>query len=233
MAVAGISLISALVVPILMPFCPQSPVYLAMKYSTNGSEQILDSLRRLRHKSSRIEDEFEALARQGHGHELAANTGSFETFLLPSFWKPMILALVMMVFQQMNGINVVVFYQLQIFEQAGSKLNAHLCSIITGAVLVVSTMVASLLVDRFGRKSLLVASGLGMAGSLALLGFYFEKIDNDTSHHFMDTYGWMSLVSLMAFLAFYSVGFGPVTFMLVPEMTPMAGENAITMCVSC
>lgn len=239
------SAISSVLMPIMMAFCPESPIFLISKYGLSGSDRALSSLRRLRKKEvgNEIDAEFEAIARQVYTSDPASSSLSdtLRSLTEARFYKPLILSLLLMAFQQFAGINVVIFYQLDIFKESGSQLNPHLCEMITGFVLFVATIFGMSLMDRFGRKPLLITSGIGMSASLLALGLYFQKIDaGELPHHtvslrssFGESYGWISLVSLVSYLTFFSIGFGPIPWMLVPELTPSSGRNLVAALSAC
>ncbi|KAI1299213.1 Facilitated trehalose transporter Tret1 [Halotydeus destructor] len=165
---------------------------------------------------------------------MCSNLGKF--FRLPHFYKPLLLAFAIMFFQQFCGINAVIIYQMDIFEQSGSTLDPHTCSIITGGVLFMATLVGSLIVDKFGRKLLLVISGIGMALALVPLAYYFQVIDHETPEAAAKTsaeYGWVALVSLVLFLASFNIALGPIPWMMVPEITPSAARSSVAALATC
>jgi Sugar (and other) transporter len=78
-----------------------------------------------------------------------------------------------MFLQEMSGINAVLFFANDIFTQAGTSLEPRFNSIIIGAVQALATIPATLVVDKLGRKLLLIVSAVAMAVSITILGFYF------------------------------------------------------------
>ncbi|XP_071442931.1 facilitated trehalose transporter Tret1 isoform X2 [Hetaerina americana] len=87
--------------------------------------------------------------------------------------RPLIISVGLMFFQQMSGINAVIFYTVSIFREAGTSLDENLCTIVVGVVNFMSTFVATALIDRLGRKVLLNVSGGAMIVSLLALGAFF------------------------------------------------------------
>jgi hypothetical protein len=79
----------------------------------------------------------------------------------------------LMFLQQMSGIYAVLFYANDIFTQAGTTLKPAYNSIIVGAVQAIAVIPATLVVDRLGRKLLLLVSAVGMGVFITILGFYF------------------------------------------------------------
>ena len=82
----------------------------------------------------------------------------------------------LMIFQQLSGVNTVIFYAEIMFIAAGSKLSSTTCSVIVGVVQVIATYVSTLLVDRTGRKLLLLISSSVMALCLLSLATYFHLL---------------------------------------------------------
>lgn len=103
--------------------------------------------------------------------EAARNKASFkDLFASKANINGLIVGLCLMLFQQLSGVNAVIFYAGSIFEQAGSTLSADNCSIIVGVVQVIATYGATVLVDRAGRRVLLLLSGSVMCACLIILG---------------------------------------------------------------
>lgn len=90
---------------------------------------------------------------------------------------PFGIAVGILIFQQVSGIDSIVFYTVSIFQASGSTLGEYEATIIVGAVQVVATIAAIMLVDAHGRRPLLLASGATMAVSMTGLGVYFYLYD--------------------------------------------------------
>lgn len=78
-----------------------------------------------------------------------------------------------MFFQQLSGVNAVIFYTSHIFASAGFESNPNAPTMIVGAVLVIATLVSTVVADIAGRRVLLMTSGVAMTISIATLGVYF------------------------------------------------------------
>jgi MFS family permease len=124
-----------------------------------------------------------------------------------------------MFFQQFSGVNAIIFYTTTIFQSAGSQaISPNDATILVGIVQVVATFAACLLTDRAGRRLLLVISGIGCGLSLVLMSvFYFVSSSSDT---FKSTYGWIPIVSLIGFIIAFSLGMGPIPWLLMGELLP-------------
>jgi SP family xylose:H+ symportor-like MFS transporter len=115
------------------------------------------------------------------------------------------------IFQQFVGINVVIYYATDIFKGMGMTTNASLFqTIIVGAVNLIFTVVAILTVDRFGRKPLQIVGALVMAASMIALGTDF----------WLGGKGMVALISMLVYSAGFAVSWGPVTWVLLSEIFP-------------
>lgn len=118
-----------------------------------------------------------------------------------------------------TGINAIVFYTVEIFKSAGTKMDPNLSSIVVGVVLLVSVTISAFLIDRLGRRILLIISDGGMAIGLFGLGLFFylkeENVDG-----IADSLGWLPLASLMMFVASFNFGYGPVPWLYCGELLP-------------
>ena len=141
------------------------------------------------------------------------------TLLLPIVWIGLALA----VFQQFVGINAVFYYSNLIWEAVGyPPTEAFTTSTIISVVNVVFTVVAILLVDRVGRKPLLLVGSLGMALSLGVLAYVFEAAPQGANDapELSHAQGIVAVVALNVFVAFFAATWGPVVWVLLGEMFP-------------
>ncbi|MFT5877677.1 MAG: SP family sugar:H+ symporter-like MFS transporter [Dokdonia sp.] len=137
--------------------------------------------------------------------------------LLPIVW----IGLVLSVFQQFVGINVVFYYGAVLWESAGfSESDALLINIISGTVNIVSTIVAISLIDKIGRKPLLLFGSIGMAltlGSLALI-FSMAGVDQQGNLDLTGNFGTLALIAANVYVFCFGVSWGPVVWVLLGEM---------------
>ena len=134
-----------------------------------------------------------------------------------------IIGILISVFQQFVGINVVLYYAPEIFRNMGSATDVSLLqTIIVGAVNLTFTIVAIVTVDRFGRKPLMIIGALGMATSMFLLGmaFYFQKL------------GLGALIFMLTYTASFAVSWGPVAWVLLSEIFPNRIRGAMSIAVA-
>ncbi|NOX85495.1 MAG: D-xylose transporter XylE [Chlorobi bacterium] len=133
------------------------------------------------------------------------------------------IGIMLSVFQQFVGINVVLYYAPEIFRNMGSGTDmALLQTIIVGTINLTFTVVAILTVDRLGRKPLQIIGALGMAVSMFLLGFSF----------FFERKGLGSLIFMLTYTASFAVSWGPVTWVLLSEIFPNSIRGAMSIAVA-
>jgi len=122
-----------------------------------------------------------------------------------------VIGILLSVFQQFVGINVVLYYAPEIFRNIGSETDAALLqTVLVGAINLTFTVLAILTVDRFGRKPLQIIGALGMAVSMISLGcvFYFQMM------------GIGALIFMLTYVASFAMSWGPVTWVLLSEIFP-------------
>lgn len=145
-------------------------------------------------------------------------SGSFGELYRKPYLKPLLIIVALMLFQQMSGINAVIFYSTQIFEDTGSDIDASIQTIIIGVVNFASTFIATFFVDRLGRKKLLYISSITMILTLGVFRIYFNLKTIPTLD--LSLYSWIPLVSLVVYVLGFSFGFGPVPWIMMGEILP-------------
>ena len=195
---------------ILLFFVPETPRYLAM----NGkNEQALKVLEKIagREKAPQILEEIKATT-----HEVNVPWLSYGFLVI-------FIGILLSVFQQFVGINVVLYYAGNIFRNMGSSTDSSLLqTIIVGAVNLIFTVVAILSVDKFGRKPLMIIGSVGMAISMIALGltFYFKQ------------QGIAALIFMLTYTAAFAMSWGPVCWVLLSEIFPNSIRGALSIAVA-
>jgi facilitated trehalose transporter len=134
-----------------------------------------------------------------------------------------------MFFQVATGIDAIIFFCYEIFQESGTNISPNLSSITIGVVQVVGMLGAAFVIDRLGRRLLLLVSEIAVIISLASLGlfFYLSKYDAELR----TTLGWLPLGSLMLFAVGFSIGLGPVPWIYLEIMpTHVAGTELFCIC---
>ncbi|XP_052842873.1 facilitated trehalose transporter Tret1-2 homolog [Drosophila gunungcola] len=189
---------------LLFMWMPESPVYLAQKGKTERAEK---ALKFLRGKDADVGGELKDMAAEGQKEQ--ASIG--KTLCRKVTLKGLFLSITLMIFQQFTGINAIVFYTTFIFMSAGSSLEPRFSTIVVGIVMAVSTVISIFLIERLGRKILLLISALMMGISTLIMSLYFGLLlDSDV--------GWLALMAICIFIIGFSVGFGPVPWVMMAEL---------------
>nr|XP_054376648.1 solute carrier family 2, facilitated glucose transporter member 8 isoform X4 [Pongo abelii] len=169
---------------------------------------------------------------------------SFHLALLrqPSIYKPFVIGVSLMAFQQLSGVNAVMFYAETIFEEAKFK-DSSLASVVVGVIQVLFTAVAALIMDRAGRRLLLVLSGAVMVFSTSAFGAYFKLTQGgpgNSSHVAVSApvsaqpvdasvgLAWLAVGSMCLFIAGFAVGWGPIPWLLMSEIFPLHVKGVAT-----
>ena len=143
------------------------------------------------------------------------------TTLLPIVWVGIALS----VFQQLVGINVIFYYSTTLWQAVGfSEEDALTQSVITSVTNIVVTLVAIALIDRIGRRRLLITGSAGMTISLGVMALMFNQAamapgpDGELAPQLGDTQGLVALVAANAFVVFFGMSWGPGVWVLLGEM---------------
>jgi hypothetical protein len=139
--------------------------------------------------------------------------------------RPLGLAVLLMMMQQFSGIKVISSYIVQIFHNAGSEFNANICSIVVGVIQVTGTSLAVLVVDRCGRRKLLILSELFIAVAFCMLATFFLLQEQGSFSP-----AWLPLASLVLFAVAYSLGMGPLPWVLNSELFAREAKSASSSC---
>lgn len=184
---------------VLLFLVPESPRWLVMQQREPKALRILEKING------------KQLAEQVLGEIRETVTGAGSSKLFSYGMLVVVIGILLSVFQQFVGINVVLYYAPAIFKNMGSSTDTSLLqTIIVGAINLTFTVVAILTVDRFGRKPLQIIGALGMAISMVALGFtfYFEQL------------GLGALIFMLTYVASFAVSWGPITWVLLAEIFP-------------
>ncbi|XP_054030211.1 solute carrier family 2, facilitated glucose transporter member 8 isoform X1 [Dryobates pubescens] len=216
---------------LLMSFMPETPRFLL---SRNERSKATAALRFLRGPQADHEWECEQIEAGVQEEEL-----KLSEFKNPSIYRPLLIGVALMFFQQVTGINAVMFYAETIFEDADFK-DSRMASVVVGSIQVCFTAVAALIIDKTGRKVLLYISGIIMALSTALFGLYFKVVlpnQNNSSNPDVwftlnsaspgteSSMSWLAVVSLGLFVAGFALGWGPIPWLVISEIFPLKARG--------
>lgn len=198
------AVIPSVLLLVALIFLPESPRWMAARGHFERARKIL----------ARLESPQEVDRNMG---ELQRVTGEdrlrFWDLFAPRFRKPLIIGIGLAVFQQITGVNTIIYYTPTILQMAGyhSASTAILATVLVGGVNVAATIVSLFLLDRVGRRPLLLIGIVGMTYGLAHLGYSFG------AHHVSPS---AVLVDVVVYLASFAISLGPIFWLLISEIYP-------------
>ena len=206
----GLSIVPAVVLGIGMWFMPESPRWLVSK---NKGRKAFDVLSRIRPNQANVEGEIEDIR-----HGLQQERGGWQELWSPGVRKALTVGVGLAILQQVTGVNTVIYYAPTILQFAGfqSAATSILGSVGLGVINVVFTLVSIALVDRLGRRPLILTGLAAMILGLSALGLAFQL------SNLGQALGWMAIVSLMLYVAGFAIGLGPVFWLLIAEIYPLS-----------
>ena len=207
----GLAAIPSLVLLIGMFFLPETPRWLV---SQDRDEDARDVLRR-----SRNEEETEKEIRDIREVEEQEEGGLRE--LTASWVRPaLVVAIGLAVFQQIIGINTIIYYAPTTLTNVGYGAAAAIyANLIIGVVNVLMTLVAIWIIDRVGRKPLLLVGLVGMVASLTILGLSTLLLSEPSSP--TDAVAVITLLCLAGFIISFAATWGPTVWVMLPEVLPL------------
>lgn len=204
-----------LVFGVIFFFMPESPSYLVVK---GRNDEARSALVRLRGDNYDVDTELNNLkfkAEQSQNQRVSFLASVTKKTAL----KAILICYALMLFQQLSGINAVLFNTSTIFSSAGASISAEIATIIIGVIQVVATFISSMIVDKLGRRILLMFSALVMCLCTTALGVYFFLQDKHGENaSILEAISWLPLLSLSLFIIAFSFGFGPIPWMMAGEL---------------
>ncbi len=200
----GVMAIPAAIFFVLLFWIPESPRWLVRKNHVDGARTVLQRV-----GATNVESELDNIV-----DSLKEESGQGITKLLQRKYKFAILCAVLLaVFNQLSGINVIMYYAPMIFEKAGASTNAAMLqAVAVGIINMAFTIIAMFFIDRFGRKTLLLTGAVGMFLSLAgaALHYYGQTL-----------FGVTGVVAfILGFIAFFAFSQGAVIWVFLAEIFP-------------
>jgi SP family galactose:H+ symporter-like MFS transporter len=200
--------VPAVILGIGMLPLPDTPRWLINHNEANKARKVLKRIRGKDDVEGEVKEIQDGLKKQRGGRAELFN---------PLVKPALVIGVSLAIFQQVTGINTVIYYAPTIFQFAGitSASSAILATVGVGVVNVILTIVAIMLLDRVGRRPLLLIGLAGMVSSLTLLGaiFFLPSL--------LSSLGSLAVVGLMLYVASFAIGLGPVFWLLISEIYPL------------
>lgn len=202
----GVMALPAAVFFLLLFSTPQSPRWLIGRGRTAEAQAVLE---RCGTDTESVEQEVADIARSFTNKDQRTQ----EPLLKRKYFRPLALAVAIAAFNQLSGINALLYYTREIFTRAGAdRTSALLQSVIIGLTLLVFTIAGLLVVDHLGRRKLLILGSIGYIVSLSAVAYSFST----------GLGGELLLVSLLVFVASHALGQGSVIWVFIGEIFPNA-----------
>jgi sugar porter (SP) family MFS transporter len=199
----GVQAIPSLVFFILLYFIPESPRWLMKRHQTTEARQVLLALGN---------QDADTIVAEIADSLKAENSGQTEKLFTRKFSFPVLCAILLATFNQFSGINAIMYYAPRIFSMTGlARDTALLQAVLIGVTNMVFTVIAMTVIDKFGRRTLLIAGSVGMILFLGLTARAF---------YLQDFGGYTVLIYLVGFIASFAFSQGAVIWVFLSEIFP-------------
>ena len=205
----GLAVVTSIILGIGMYLMPPSPRWLYSKGRIDKARSVLERIRMTKNVSEEMGEIRASL--------VCEQECKWSEILDPVVRPALIIGIGLAAFQQLTGINTVIYYAPTILEFAGfqSAAISILATAGIGMINVIMTIVAISLIDRVGRRPLLLIGLIGMIISLAILGIAFVLPGLSSS------LGLLAVISLMLYVGSFALGLGPVFWLMISEIYPL------------
>nr|XP_022335856.1 uncharacterized protein LOC111132344 [Crassostrea virginica] len=216
----GATVISIAVMLLLLPWCPESPRFLMLV--TKDEDEAEKALIWLRDTDD-VGEELEEMRSEAESQRRMPKFKFVNLFHDKSLREPLIISVVLQLTQQFSGINAVIYYSTEIFKSANlSAQNAEYATIATGGVNVLMTFISAFIMDKAGRRSLLLigVGGLFIFSAVLAVSLILIKVCSIT---------WMSyiaIVSVICYIISFALGPGSIPWFMVAEIFSQGPRSA-------
>ncbi|CAH1155581.1 unnamed protein product [Phaedon cochleariae] len=203
---------------------PESPYFLLMKENQEGAQRSLQTFRGV----TDVETELNRISNAVKSQML--NSGKFlDLFTVKSNRKAVFIMLMVRAAQQLSGTTAITFYTQPIFNEAGSNISPAIASIVYFAVQLLLAMFCSGIVDKAGRRPLMIISITGSAVLLFVEGIYFYLVT--CTEVDMEPFSLIPVIALIGFVIVFSLGMQTIPLLMLGELFP-ANVKAFALCLA-
>lgn len=199
-------IVPAIVFLFLLIKVPESPRWLVRKGRHDAGLQVL---RKINPDENTAREQLETIKTALQSE----NPSRLSELLKPRLRKALIVGFGVALFQQITGINAIFYYAPEIFKTAGVDVSGAMSfTVLIGMMLVVSTLVSMWIIDKVGRRTLLIFGSVGMAATLGAIGLLFRSDETHTT---------LLLIFILAYVAIFAVSYGTVAYVIISEIFPI------------
>jgi sugar porter (SP) family MFS transporter len=211
----GLAVVPAAIFGGGMIFLPESPRWLLQRGERDSARQMLARIRGTADIDAELREIEGTITK-------STESGRFSDLFAATLRPALIVGIGLAIFQQITGINTVIYYAPLIIQTAGisSAEGAILATAGIGLVNVLMTVFSMWVIDRKGRRPLLLAGIAGMAITLGLLGMVFHVSHQSTGM------AWLAVISMMAYVGSFAISLGPIFWLLISEIYPLKIRNS-------
>ena len=214
----GLAVVPSIVLLIGMFFMPETPRYLVRSGDEDEAREVLDEMRDEATAKEELAEIREVEEREDD------EAGARELFA-PWVRPALIVAIGLAVFQQLIGINTIIYYAPTTLTNVGyGNEGAIYANLVIGVLNVIATIIAVRIVDRVGRKPMLLGGLVGMIASLTILGVSLLALAEPKSPG--DPAAIITLICLATFIVSFAATWGPVVWVMLPEILPLSVRGA-------
>ncbi|KAM8777506.1 solute carrier family 2, facilitated glucose transporter member 3-like [Rhynchonycteris naso] len=219
----GFPILPAILQCIALLFCPESPRFLLIiRKEEDKAKKILQQLWGTQDVTQELQEMKDESARMAQEKQVTV----LELFRVRSYQQPILISIMLQLAQQLSGINAVFYYSTGIFKDAGVEEPIY-ATIGAGVVNTIFTIVSLFLVEKAGRRTLLMIGLGGMAFCTSLMSI---------SLVLKNSYDWMSFIligAILVFVAFFEIGPGPIPWFIVAELFSQGPRPAAMAVAAC
>lgn len=199
-------IVPAIVFLFLLVKVPESPRWLVRKGRDDAG---LEVLRKINPDEASAREQLETIKASLQNE----NGSRLSELFKPRLRKALVIGFCVALFQQITGINAIFYYAPEIFKTAGVDVSGAMSfTVLIGVTLVVSTLVSMWIIDKVGRRSLLIFGSIGMALTLSGTGMLFRASETHTT---------LLLICILAYVAIFAVSYGTVAYVIISEIFPI------------
>merc|ERR1719270_1729612 len=216
----ALTAVPALLQVATLPFCPESPKYLLLdKDDEMAANSALSWLR----GTIEVHDEMDEMKQEQESMKLVPKVTLKEMLVNGSLRQPLIIAMMMMLAQQLSGINCAIFYSTSIFKEAGLDAQASQSATLgMGTMNVLMTFVSLVLIEKAGRKTLMV---IGLVFMFAMTTLLFSALLTFES---VPAMSYVAIVAVILFVVGFATGPGSIPWFFVTELFAQSGRPTAT-----